>query len=73
MAIFHSNLKVRAAQILSMIAFGAVLPNKYFPDSNYSKAIKPFNLYIVIIFFIAQGFMLYYLVQEKKAKKVNSN
>lgn len=73
MGIFHSNIKIRVTQLVSIITFCALLPNKYFPDSDYSKIIKQFNWCIVVMFFIAQGFMIYYLIQEKKSKKSNSN
>lgn len=73
MAIFHSNPKIRVVQVISIITACSLLPNKYFPNSNYAKAIKPFNLYIVILFFVAQAFMIYFIIQENKIKKMNSN
>lgn len=72
MAIFHSQPKIRITQIVSIITFCMLLPNKYFPESDYSRIIKPFNLFIVILFFIAQGFMIYFIIQFNKAKKNNS-
>ena len=72
MAIFHSNIKIRITQIVSIVAFCALIPNKYFPDSDYTKTISPFNWYIIVIFFIAQGFMIYYFIQENKAKRIKN-
>jgi hypothetical protein len=73
MAIFHPQPKIRITQFVSIIAFGLVIPNKYFPNSGYTHAIKPFNLSIVILFFIAQAFMIYFLIQNNRNKKINSN
>ena len=73
MAILHSNIKIRITQIISIIAFGIVLAAKYNPNSDYTNTIKPFSLYIAIAFFVAQGFMIYLVIKENKAKKINSN
>jgi hypothetical protein len=68
MPILHPKLRIRVTQIISIVLFAALLPNKYFPESGYSHVIKPFNLYIVILFFVTQAFMIYFFIQGKRKK-----
>ncbi|QEC77779.1 hypothetical protein [Mucilaginibacter ginsenosidivorax] len=71
MKIFSNSKKFLASQIVSYITFGLALIGKNF--SNIGSELAPFKYYIIASFFLAQAFMVYFIIQENKQKAIAKN
>lgn len=70
MKFLNDNYKIRTTQIISYITFSTIVIARTFPE--YLPLVSPYNIAVLTVFFVAQGFMIYFFIQEKKTQAKRS-
>jgi hypothetical protein len=71
MKLFSANKKILATQIISYLIFALALLGKNFP--GIASVFGPYKYFFIAAFFIAQAFMVYFIIQENKQKAAAQN